>query len=461
MSGVTPAASGSLRRRRVVLVELYWTRDKDPRVPLGQASLHASLNREQHLDLRALAIPVNPRCNAEQVADAISQAVAGTNGDDVDVAFGAYVWSTEIIREVMAICRRSGFMGRFIVGGPEVSYSGPGLEQLFPDAGVFVRGYGEDALRELCRSNERRPIAGVHWAGTLDVGGHAQVVFDEMRSPWLDGLIGLSEQPFVRWETQRGCTFQCSFCQHRNPDAKPMSRPFGRERISAEIAMFCESNVCDIAVLDPIFNAKRDHAVWVLQEFARRGYRGRLSLQCRAECITPEFVAVAAKLDTRLEFGLQTIHKNEGRAVKRHNNVPKVAAALNLVREAGIDHEVSLIFGLPQQTLASFEESIQWCLDQRIPTIKAFPLLLLRGTPLEAERAVWGLEVDPDSAMPTVIRANSFTSEEWAKMNKLSAALKDTEGGHPSSVSHLWERAKSLDPDGRRWAPVGDRGGVK
>ena len=32
--------------RRVVLVELYWTRDKDPRVPLGHASILASLARD-------------------------------------------------------------------------------------------------------------------------------------------------------------------------------------------------------------------------------------------------------------------------------------------------------------------------------------------------------------------------------------------------------------------------------
>mgnify|MGYP004199433693 CR=1 FL=1 len=44
--------------RRVILVDLYWTRDKDPRVPLGHASLLTALRHEHRIVLKRLEVPV-------------------------------------------------------------------------------------------------------------------------------------------------------------------------------------------------------------------------------------------------------------------------------------------------------------------------------------------------------------------------------------------------------------------
>jgi radical SAM superfamily enzyme YgiQ (UPF0313 family) len=224
-------------------------------------------------------------------------------------------------------------------------------------------------------------------------------------------------------------------------------------RIEAEIDLFCASGVSDIAVLDPIFNMG-PHATDVLRRFAARGYPGRLSLQCRAEAIDDAFLDAAAALDVVLEFGLQTIHADEGRAVKRMNNLSKVDRTLEAVRARGIQHEVSLIFGLPLQTLASFEKTVDWCLEREVPVIKAFPLVLLRGTALERDRDRWGLG-DSGGAMPMVLRSSTFDVDDWMMMARISEALSLTEGRHPSDLDQLKALAAELEPDLFRWIPKG------
>ncbi|MAG55494.1 MAG: hypothetical protein CMJ83_04305 [Planctomycetes bacterium] len=221
-----------------------------------------------------------------------------------------------------------------------------------------------------------------------------------------------------------------------------------------EIEWFCRHGVSDIAVLDPIFNANQAHAAWVLEELSRNDYAGRLSLQCRAEFVTDEFIAAAQRLDVRLEFGLQTIHRSEGNAVRRLNNLARVSKALDSARRAGLAHEVSLIFGLPGQTLASFEASVDWCLEHNVPVLKAFPLLLLRGTELELERERWGLRLDARSTMPMVVSSNTFARREWQQMQRLSEALRRTEGAHPTSVDALRRIADASLPDASRWSPT-------
>lgn len=435
--------------RTVVLVDLYWTRDKDPRIPLGHASLLASLRHVPGITVHPIVVPVNlATVDPDQLADSVLAAAAGPS-DTVDVAVGAYVWAEEILKNLLALLRRRGFRGRIILGGPQVSYSGRGLEELYPEADVFVRGYGETALAALVRAPGRSRITGVHHAGDEDRCAQTTVDLDAIPSPWLTGVVPIEGQRFIRWETQRGCPYRCAFCQHREPGARLVRRRLARPRILDEIALFCRHDVREIAVLDPIFNIGAD-ATDLLRAFVDGGFRGQISLQCRAELVMPDFLDAATMLDARLEFGLQTIHAAESAAIDRKNQIEKVDRALAEVRRRDIPHEVSLIFGLPDQTLDSFLASVRWCLERRVPVIKAFPLMLLRGTPLERTRHRWMLR-ERGTNMPIVVASSSFDEHNWTQMARISEALAETEGAHPASLDGLLHLAKSCVPDFGRW----------
>lgn len=439
-------------QRLIILVDFYWTRDKDPRVPLGHASLLAALRGADVADVCTVVEPVNVSApSVEAIVAKILDHAAGIDPRDVDVAIGVYVWAEVLVQAVIRRLRLRGFGGRVILGGPQISYTGPGVDLLYPGADVFVRGYGEQALVELARRSDRAPVAGVHYAGERDRVEQAAVDLTALPSPFLTGAIPLAGQRFVRWETQRGCPFRCAFCQHREAGARIVRSTLAEERIFREIDQFCDYGVDDIAVLDPIFNAS-PLAVAVLKRFSARDFRGRLSLQCRAEMTTPEFLDAAEGLDVQLEFGLQTIHDREGAAIRRRNNMPKVDEVLRDVRRRGLRHEVSVIFGLPEQTLESFVETVRWCLEREVSVIKAFPLLLLRGTELDRDREAWGLFEDGGD-MPMVIASNTFTETDWQAMAQISAALQGTEGKHPPDVAQLVRLARELAPQVERWRP--------
>lgn len=455
MSSSTLVPASALRRARtvdgrlVVLIDPYWTRDKDPRVPLGHASLLAALRRAG-VEVVSMPVAVNGAgADVARLADQVLAACRGRRPDEVDVAIGVYVWGEELVQALLRRLRAARFRGRVVLGGPQISYAGPGLEHLYPEADLFVRGYGEEALIAIARTPGRPLVAGVHVAGADDRHEQAAVDLGLLPSPWLDGVVPLDGQRFIRWETQRGCPFRCSFCQHREPGARLAYRRLARERVNAEIDLFCRSGVEELAVLDPIFNIGPESAA-VLERFAAHGFRGRLELQCRAELIDDRFLDAAAPLDVCLELGLQTTNVDESKAVERKNDLGDIERALAGIRRRGLAHEVSLIFGLPGQTLASFISSVAWCLERGVPTIKAFPLLLLRGTKLERERDRWGY-VDDGGPMAMALASNTFSRTDWEAMNRISQALKDTEGDHPTRIEDVLERADDLIADASRW----------
>jgi radical SAM superfamily enzyme YgiQ (UPF0313 family) len=59
-------------------------------------------------------------------------------------------------------------------------------------------------------------IEGVKYAGEPFFGKSANVNLEALPSVYLENII--KPQRFIRWETQRGCPFRCSFCQHKEPD---------------------------------------------------------------------------------------------------------------------------------------------------------------------------------------------------------------------------------------------------
>jgi radical SAM superfamily enzyme len=193
--------------------------------------------------------------------------------------------------------------------------------------------------------------------------------------------------------------------------------------------------ISDIAVLDPTFNSG-PHYLKTLEAFIKGKYRGKLSLQCRAEMITDEFLTLVHALNQTahvvLELGLQTIHNEELAIIQRPTSITKINKVFSKINQHNIVTEVSLIFGLPNQTVQSFQSSIDFCKQLNVPTIYAYPLMLLRGTSLYENKESLGLVESTDVSanidriqtnIPHVISSPSFTSKDWHTMAKMAEAL--------------------------------------
>lgn len=424
------AHTASRRSRRLLFLSFDWGRSKDPLLSLGQASMIANLKKHR-IPVNAASWHINqPDFDMQHVYDLISK----NSSSETDIAIGAYIWNEPYIQSLLQFIRHSRFPGRIILGGPQVSYVKHGIENYYPQADIFIRGYGEQALVDLMSSHDNNPIVpGVHYANEPDLGISASADLEKLPSPFLSGL--LKPQTFMRWETQRGCPFRCSFCQHRESDVSMTRRQHSQSRIMEEISWFVKNNVRDIAILDPTFNSGSNY-MSILEEFHKLDYRGKLSLQCRAEMIKPEFLDIVGALNQSgevvLELGLQTIHKGEQRIIQRPNNMKKVTTVLQETKQKNIPTEVSLIFGLPGQTVQSFQASVDFCKELQVPTIYAFPLMLLRGTPLHHMKQELELQESSDvsfniprlqDGIPHVISSPSFTYEDWILMARLSESL--------------------------------------
>ena len=319
---------------------------------------------------------------------------------------------------------------------------------LYPWAEAYVRGYAEQTLTqllsEITMNSRRRPvIKGVHYSGDKDLGQLSDYFLGGLPSPLISGHT-IAHNNYIRYETKRGCAFRCAFCQHK--DSYEKRQECCSERIRREIQWIVEQNINDISIVDPIFNLPKSHYLKVMDLFLEMGFRGRLNLQTRLEMISEEFVERCRKcLDSgigiELECGVQTADRDVMRVIDRGQSLKKIERKASELNKNGILFEVSLIYGLPLQTVDSFEKTIDFVVNKLTPNrVRAWPLMLLKGTELYYVKKRYGLReklLDSDlqpmddmrqyAGIPHVISSSTFDENDWLKMKGMAEELNKTD----------------------------------
>lgn len=128
----------------------------------------------------------------------------------------------------------------------------------------------------------------------------------------------------------------------------------------------------------------------------------------------------------RISYGVQSSSPEELRMLERAHDFFDVIEAVTSARKAGFDNlNLDLIYGLPEQTLPSWQKSVRRILDLRPEHISAYALTLEHGTPF-GRWASKGLlpQPDPDLAadmyewLSETLEANGYIQYEisnWAK----------------------------------------------
>ncbi len=368
--------------KSVMLCSFNWYREKDPRTPLGMALIAAYC--ENHLEINNGISIIDT-----DVRDNVSMTLHQVLDDSPDIlGIGVYVWNIDIVKQFLFGLRSMNFEGKIILGGPEITYGNKSLLEEFPEGDYFVRGDGEIAFTQILMYEEGISYQlpkGVFTRINSDFNSYCAVSSHDIVSPFLsekilDGIIGNSNKNFVRWQTQRGCVYRCSFCAF--PNGYDNFVVTDLRRIEQELQLFKQKCVKSVAVLDPIFFKDKERGMKILDLIENICPNIHFAIQSRVEHLDTQIIQKIKNLNISLEFGIQTLDKKVGREIKRVNNQSKIDLILSELRVKNIQFECHLIYGLPYQPLHSLKQDYEY-LAKYCSDIKLFPLIRLRGTGLD------------------------------------------------------------------------------
>ena len=89
----------------------------------------------------------------------------------------------------------------------------------------------------------------------------------------------------------------------------------------------------------------------------------------------------------RLSFGVQSVNENELKSLGRIHTFDDFLSCYRLARDVGFDNvSVDLMYGIPEQTVRSFEKTLRVISELSPEHISCYGLILEEGTPLYARR---------------------------------------------------------------------------
>ncbi|NOY92264.1 MAG: radical SAM protein [Deltaproteobacteria bacterium] len=326
------------------------------------------------------------------------------------VGFSAYSWNLAITGETSRIMRRLAPERPIVWGGCSFLHLRQRHDwfEWWDAVDAVVVGYGELTLIELLGRLLERP--GRRTASQLAPGlvtqvdgvvrsgppGRQPMCSDQIPSPYLLGSARHVPRPYV--EMARGCVFNCTFCS----DAKSSRQiPFlhhPADRIAAEIAHIVAwpeaewidagastANVSDQAFLDVCEairrgdpNQRLQYSFQLYPSLVRPGHRDAL-----------QGIRIGKHL-----IGLQSLSPATFAPMRRGSRLEHLRRAVDLLAGTGPIH-VSVILGLPGETLASFAQMMDLLVEIEPLRISVHRLLVLPGTQMHTQSEALGLKFDP------------------------------------------------------------------
>jgi len=328
------------------------------------------------------------------------------------VGFSTYVWNVKLS---LAIARRLKERKPDILivfGGPQVPDRTEAFLRENPFVDVAVNGEGEHAfarLLDVWPSRDWTGIANLSYLrdGALVVQAKGPRIRDlaEVPSPYLEETFAPlmranpDENWIVLWETNRGCPFQCTFCDWGSATQAKVFQ-FDLPRLEREIAWFADRRIEFIFCCDANFGIlARD--IQLAESLARtkaeRGYPRAVSVQNTKNATDRAYLTQKILSDAGMNKGvtlsMQSLDPGTLKAIKRQNIALDTYEELQrrFTRDR-VETYSDLILGLPGETRAGMLEAAAHLSALPIAALKLHQLQLVRGTAMARD---W--ERDPAS----------------------------------------------------------------
>lgn len=225
--------------------------------------------------------------------------------------------------------------------------------------------------------------------------------------------------PFAAIYTSLGCRFKCDFCminivnREDNADGvvsahSPNMRFWSPQFIAGEFDKLAALGVETVRISDEMFFLNKNYYEPLLTTLASRDYKLRMWSYSRIDTVRPQYLDLFRRagigwLALGVEAANQVIRREVSKGSFAEINIRNVAKD---IRESGINIIANYIFGFPDDTHETMQQTLDLALELNTEMANMYPCQALPGSPLyyTAKQNGW--------ALPTSYAGYGFLSHD-------------------------------------------------
>ncbi|MCW5666133.1 MAG: cobalamin-dependent protein [Piscinibacter sp.] len=223
---------------------------------------------------------------------------------------------------------------------------------------------------------------------------------------WHAGFDHAKRTPFAAIYTSLGCNFGCDFCMinivNRQDNGEDVHAAHSRGMrfwspgfIAAEMEKLATLGVQTLRISDEMFFLNRRYYEPLLQDVTARQLGLNMWTYSRVDTVRPAALELFKNagvnwLALGIEAGSQTVRKEVSKGTFQEVNIREVCKT---VRDAGIHVISNYIFGFPDDTLETMQQTLDLALELNTEMANMYPCQALPGSPIyrQAIRNGWKL----------------------------------------------------------------------
>jgi radical SAM superfamily enzyme YgiQ (UPF0313 family) len=216
----------------------------------------------------------------------------------------------------------------------------------------------------------------------------------------------LQRQPYAAIYTTLGCPYHCSFCCIQAPfkagekmlglkESVNSYRFWSPERVAAEIDVLVNTyGVRNIKFADEMFVLNARHVTGICDVLIERGYALNIWAYARIDTVKEGLLDRMKRAGFNwLALGIEAADERVLTDVDKKYKVSEIYDTVRRVKEAGINIIGNYIFGLPEDTADTMQQTLDLALDLKCEFANFYTAMAYPGSPLydQALRLGWPL----------------------------------------------------------------------
>ena len=208
----------------------------------------------------------------------------------------------------------------------------------------------------------------------------------------------LHNRSYASIHTSLGCPYKCSFCCINSPFGKPSYRMWSPEKVVSEIDYLVKNhNIKNIKIVDEMFVLNKRHVHGICDLLIERDYDVNIWAYARVDSVKEEFLdklkgAGINWLCLGIESGSDYVRDG---ADKTYNN-NDITNVVRRIQDSGLYVMGNYIFGLPDDTNARMQETLDLSLDLNCEFANFYSAMAYPGSPLYTDALKSGQELPKD-----------------------------------------------------------------